>query len=243
MKISAKSIGTVDVNNLTSLHIKDDQSDAVFSDRTFDSFLVEGSKLSRCTFSRVKSPQACFGAGIKTSVFEDCVFDQCSLDLTVAGRARLVKCRFVECELENVIAPCMELLDCIFEGTLIRGAAFHGAVPVDKVPSLGRSTNDFYGNDFSSAKLVDVAFSTGIDLSRQSLPDGEQYLYIASTAAAVDWLRKAPTPSDKKQTAIYNGLVGMLIHDLATGQENQFLEGPFPPGFREAAATFGSFLA
>lgn len=243
MKISAKSIGTVDVSKLTSLHIKDDQSDAVFSDRTFDSFLVEGSKLSRCTFSRIKSPQACFGAGIKTSVLEDCVFDQCSFDLTVAGRARLMRCRFVGCELKNVIAPCMELVDCVFEGTMIRGAAFHGAVPVDKVPSLGRSTNDFYGNDFSAATLKDVGFNTGIPVARQKLPEGVDYLYIGDTGAAAAWLKSLSMPCDPKVAKIQKGLLGLMNYYVSTGQKDQFMTGPFPPGFREAAAMFGSLEA
>ena len=47
-----------------------------------------------------------------------------------------------------------------------------------------RERNGFIGNDLSSADLVDVDFRGGIDLTKQILPSGPDYIYIADTGMA-----------------------------------------------------------
>ncbi|QCW24433.1 hypothetical protein FE772_00855 [Lysobacter enzymogenes] len=243
MKVTAKTTGLVDTSKLTSLEITADRINETFHDMQVDSFRIQGSRLQGCVFSKIRSRQACLGSGPSMSYLDDCIFEGCDLRLSVAGNARLTRCRFVDSFLREVIAPNLELVECVFENTTISSAVFHGKVMADDVRTLGRSVNEFRGNNFSSAKLRDVGFNTGIVLADQVLPEGEEYLYIADTSAAVAWLKNAPVPKDRKAEKEYKGLLGLMSYYTSTGQKDQFMTGPFPPGFREAAATFGSLLA
>ncbi|MGO1070757.1 hypothetical protein [Lysobacter sp. CA199] len=243
MKIIARTIGNVDTTKLTSLEIKTDRKGDAFSDLQVDSFRIQGSRLQDCVFTRIRSRQACLGSGPDMSYFENCVFDRCDLKLTVAGNARLTRCRFVDSVLRNVIAPNLELIECVFDNTTISTAVFHGRVLIDDVRSLGRSTNEFRRNDFSTATLRDVGFNTGICVTAQTLPQGGDYLYIADTTAAVAWLKKAAISSDPKSAEEQKGLLSLMSYYVSTGQKDQLMTGSFPMGFREAATKFGSLEA
>ncbi|MBX9402512.1 pentapeptide repeat-containing protein [Lysobacter sp. BMK333-48F3] len=243
MKIVAKAVGGSGKNRLASLEITTDRKDDKFSDMRVDSFRIEASTLQSCAFTGIHAKQACFGSGPKMSYLNECVFERCDLRLSVAGRASLTECRFVECTLREVIALDLELINCVFERTVINEATFHGAVPAEDAQLVGRWRNEFCGNDFSSATLRDVGFNTGICVAAQTLPVGDDYLYIADTAAAAAWLRAAPVPPEPAAARQQKTLLALLDYDASTGQKDQLLVGPFPEGLREAAATFGSLLA
>jgi hypothetical protein len=78
-----------------------------------------------------------------------------------------------------------EFIDCTFTGRL-QTCIFNGTVSEEDRPWVGRERNEFRGNDFSGAELVDVAFRTGIDLDQQRLPTGPDYLYVPDAAAAIE---------------------------------------------------------
>jgi hypothetical protein len=52
----------------------------------------------------------------------------------------------------------------------MRRSFFNGTVREELVEALGRTSNEFRGNDFSGMDLIDVDLPTGIDLSLQRLP-------------------------------------------------------------------------
>ena len=47
------------------------------------------------------------------------------------------------------------------------------------------SRNEIEDNDFSRAKLIDVAFRTGVDLTKQRLPSGPECTYLDVAASAL----------------------------------------------------------
>ena len=52
-----------------------------------------------------------------------------------------------------------------------------------------RERNEFYRNDFSGADLVKADFRGGVDLTRQRLPTGGDYLYLPDAQAASERAR------------------------------------------------------
>lgn len=84
----------------------------------------------------------------------------------------------------------VELIDCTFSGQL-RKAIFNGTVHEDDRLNAGQERNKFHGNDFSAMRLIAVDFRTGIDLTRQKLPSGPDYVYVPNAAEAVRQARAA----------------------------------------------------
>jgi hypothetical protein len=88
----------------------------------------------------------------------------------------------------------------------------------------GRARNEFYGNDFSAANLIDVTFRTGIDLTRQRLPAGENYIYLAEAGRALERARKelcAWQDIDLRAAALT--MVKTLQEEVDAGQQQMFL--------------------
>jgi hypothetical protein len=81
-----------------------------------------------------------------------------------------------------------ELVDCVLTGRM-RRSFFNGTVREELVEALGRTSNEFRGNDFSGMDLIDAGFRTGIDLSLQRLPTGAQYLYLPDAEPALERAR------------------------------------------------------
>jgi hypothetical protein len=66
----------------------------------------------------------------------------------------------------------MELVDCVFINTLLKGVVFYGDCPKVAGITRVRKRNEFRGNDFSQARFADVDFRGNIDLAAQRLPTG-----------------------------------------------------------------------
>ena len=92
--------------------------------------------------------------------------DWCGQTLT---RFVPVGCTFKDADFVQFFSHTVEFVNCEISG-IVRGAFINGAVPPEYISELGRKVNEFRGNDFSGATLVDVAFRTGIDLSLQEMP-------------------------------------------------------------------------
>jgi hypothetical protein len=120
--------------------------------------------------------------------------------------------------LDSWFCFAVELVGCSFSGQLHK-AVFNGRLPTEKRDVAGRSTNQFEGNDFSRAKLLDVAFRTGIDLSNQRLPSGPEYSYLEDAPSAVRQARSAfnalAEPEEKKRV---RGALAVMEEDVAAGQ-------------------------
>jgi len=91
--------------------------------------------------------------------FEKCSFDDARLDGWTPARAEFVECRFAG-----------KVVSVTFSGR----PAGPGSTRIDPV----RSKNEFRGNDFRDAQLIDTVFVFGIDLSQQRWPEGHDYVRL-----------------------------------------------------------------
>jgi len=199
-----------------------------FSNLKLDGFTVVESSLRHCTFEDVRVRSACFGGGVRQSVFEDCVFRRCKFAFGAVGNARLVRCRFESCRLENLIGTNLELIECTFPDTTIMKGVFHGKVEGSTQVRAQRSVNEIRGNDFSQTELGDVDFRGGIDLTKQKLPISEEYLFVRDTCKA------SAIVKDLQQSIVENDdlkrsqmLAGLLDFYCSSGQRMQLLRIEF----------------
>jgi hypothetical protein len=162
---------------------------ADFTGRTLESFVSSGSTFEQCRFDRARLTSLSFGSGTLTSLYRSCTFDGAHFDMFAAGFARFEDCSFRDVRIRNWQCTAVELINCTFTGRLTR-SYFHGTVPEQERQYTGRVHNEFHGNDFSGAELYDTDFRSGIDLTRQRLPGGPQYLYIADAPRVIAEVRR-----------------------------------------------------
>lgn len=198
-------------------------------------FSAEGARLERCAFDGSVIESGSFGAGRVTSEYVDCSFSDAKIHMGPGGYARFVGCTFENVAIDNWYCFAVELVGCTFSGRL-RKAVFNGCVPSEKRGVAGRAKNQFEGNDFSRAKLLDVAFRTGIDLSKQRLPSGPEYTYLADAPSAVRRARiafNALTDPDVKKRV--RGVLAVMEEDVAAGQDQLLIRiDDFPRASRSA---------
>jgi uncharacterized protein YjbI with pentapeptide repeats len=113
---------------------------------------------------------ACFGAGTRQSLYEDCAFDGTKFSAPAPGIAKFVRCTFKNVDISLFHGLEVSMVDCVFSGAL-RGVVFYGRRP-GRRRLFWRRKNDFFGNDFEAASLDDVVFREAIDLSLQKFPIG-----------------------------------------------------------------------
>lgn len=185
-----------------------------------------GSRLVRCDFSRIRATSGGLGGGLEPTEFVECSFDGASLKHVLPGRATFRGCSFRDITIFKFICHEAEFIDCVFTGRL-RQVIFDAA-PLN-TEKLGRSRNEYRGNDFSGARLEDVAFRGGIDLDQQRLPDGPDYVLIRNvvTAANRAWDEEIATWSDQEARDGLNGALGILADDGRRGQRDVFVERSF----------------
>ncbi len=185
MRIEARSKGRITITadqRVVLDHARLDSEN--YSGRTLLQFASIGSHLRACNFDKVRIQSASFGSGRETSEFVECTFNGARMDMGPGGFSRFVRCSFQDVTVRNWICFAVEMIDCTFSGRLDT-AIFNGAVLEDEQALIGRASNEFHGNDFSAMDFRDVSFRTGIDLTKQILPSGEDYLYLPRAASAV----------------------------------------------------------
>jgi hypothetical protein len=155
-----------------------------YSGRKLLQFASIGSHLRACNFDKIRIQSASFGSGRETSEFVECTFNGARMDMGPGGFSRFVRCSFRDVIIRDWICLSVEMIDCTFSGRL-ETAIFNGTVPEDVRALIGRTSNEFHGNDFSAMDFRDVGFRTGVDLTKQILPSGEDYLYLPHAASAV----------------------------------------------------------
>jgi hypothetical protein len=204
---------------------------ADFSGRKLLQFAAVGARLKACKFENVRIESAAFGAGREVSEYINCNFDGARIQFAAGGYSRFVGCSFREAVLTGWFCFATELVDCTFTGR-IRKAVFNGTVPEVDREVVGREKNEFHGNDFSGCDLVDVGFRTGIDLSRQLLPTGPEYLYLPDAQSAIAEARKAVvTNEDLEFRADALILLGVLEKEASNGQRQLLLRHDEHSGF------------
>lgn len=191
---------------------------ADFRDRRLQQFSAEGSTFEGCRFDGAVIEFASFGAGRIVSEYVDCTFGGSKLRMGPGGYARFIDCSFEDAVIENWFCFAVEIVGCSFSGRL-KKVVFNGEVPPDKREVVGRRYNRFEGNDFSRARLTDVGFRTGIDLTKQQLPTGAEYTLLTDAPAAVRRARAAfnawSDPEAKKRA---RGVLAVMEEDVAAGQ-------------------------
>jgi hypothetical protein len=148
----------------------------------FDKFSLGGCLFDRCDFrglalDRKLTP---LFAATPRSVFRDCYFDGADMRRAPLGQSRFERCTFDDALLAGSRVEAAEFVDCRFAGPL-DGVTFYGAPsgPQAKLLDPPRRRNEFHGNDFRDAELLDVAFVAGIDMDRQRFPEDELHVRVA----------------------------------------------------------------
>jgi hypothetical protein len=196
---------------------------ADYSGRKLDKFCSIGSRFESCHFDKVRIVDASFAEGRETSEYVDCSFDGARMTMGPGGYARFVRCRFCGVDMRDWFCFAVELVDCIFSGSL-RGSYFNGTVPEEKRQYAGRVQNEFHGNDFSGMEFVDVGFRSGIDLTKQRLPSGPGYVYIPDAGMALQRARLTVIhweDVERRRLALVE--IKILEQNVAAGQRQLFL--------------------
>src|SRR3984957_9734155 len=223
--VGVRMVGKVSPAHLNRFTLKGEvRKDERFEKARWTAISISASQLERCIFDDVHSESVNMGGGLTQSTYTDCLFQDCDLVFGVIGNARFTRCRFLRCRLSHFFGTQLEMIDCAFPETSIRQAVFHGASNALK-GTPARERNGFIGNDFSSADLVDVDFRGGIDLTKQILPSGPDYIYIADTGMAASIAGElaaelVPASPDTKQA---KSLQQMLEFYHSDGQKQQLL--------------------
>ena len=113
------------------------------------------------------------------SVFTSCKFDGADLRQTSPEGTRFEKCSFEDARLDGWSPARAEFVECRFAGkvahvTFTGRPAGPGSMRIDPP----RTKNEFRGNDFRDAELIDAVFVMGIDLSLQRWPVGDDYVRL-----------------------------------------------------------------
>jgi uncharacterized protein YjbI with pentapeptide repeats len=235
MKYQAKVVGQVDIPQDQRVVLDHVQlSDEDYSRRKLMQFCTIGCRLERCRFADARIEDAQFGAGREMSEFVECVFDGARL-VGLGGRSRFVRCSFRGIDGSDWIFNKAELIDCTFTGRL-RKAIFSGTVPQQFRADVGRECNEYRGNDFSGMDLIDVTFRAGIDLTKQHLPSGPQYLYLPNAHEIVDRARAEVgswAESKDRNTAV--SILDGLADEVKSGQRQLLLRRDDYFGFKSLA--------
>lgn len=140
-------------------------------------FQAVATTFESCNFNRVRLDGGTLGV-LPFAAYRDCDFTRADLSRTLPGIARFERCQFDHTRIDKWFAFQAEFVDCTFSGP-IKSVRFHGTVePTELAPRVGRTANEFRGNDFSRADLVDVEFVGGIDIDRQRWPASSDYRRI-----------------------------------------------------------------
>lgn len=192
---------------------------ADFRNRRLVQFSSDGCRFERCDFGGTVIESASFGAGRQVSEYVGCNFDGAKLRMGPGGYARFVNCSFEKATIEAWFCFAVEVIDCQFSGRL-KKVVFNGTVPEQDRADAGRVVNQFDGNDFSRATLIDVGFRTGIDLSKQRLPEGDAYTYLPDALSAVRRARAAFNAwDDPGLKSAARGVLTVMEEDVAAGQQ------------------------
>jgi hypothetical protein len=185
-----------------------------FSDGEYLCFSGHSSRFEGCKFDRIRVENGPLGL-YPRSLFRDCSFRGAVFQKRASpALARFERCSFDEARIEEWFTHCAEFVECTFAGARIVGSNFFGT-PFECYGWLQlrhrRERNEFYGNDFSEAELIDTCFVDGIDLDLQRLPTGSAYVRINDAKRRIEHARARITSWDdpaaqREATSVLNVL-------------------------------------
>lgn len=158
-----------------------------FSDREYSLLTSRSSRFERCNFDRIRVENGPLGQ-YPQSLFRECTFRDAQFRIGQPGHARFERCNFDGATIEDWFTYCAEFVECTFARARITGRFF--GTPFECFGWLQfrhrRKRNEFYGNDFSEADLIDAGFNDGIDLDAQRLPTSREYVRIKDALRRID---------------------------------------------------------
>ena len=230
--IEARDAGRVRIRESELLRVEQERVvERDFSKLKLTKFTAVEASFVRCRFERMRIKDGSFGSGRGMSEYLDCSFDGSHIKAPAPGRARFARCSFQGVRLRDWTCRAAEFIDCVFAGEG-RDLIFTGSVAPDAASELGRSVNEFRGNDFSEMTLRDVAFRGGIDLTDQVLPSGDDYLLVLHAAQAIARVRDEVRFWDDGRREEALAFLRYLSTEIEMGQEQLFLrlddyKGPY----------------
>lgn len=197
-----------------------------FSGLEFAEFRAAGSTFTRCDFSNTRFGPLDLGQEraewdwqwlvrprdrrYAQTTYEECVFRRTRLDPynTHLGNSRFVRCVFERAWLRELLFTfSAEFVDCRFVGKVIE-CNFWGAIPDRETARwVGRTTNEFRGNDFRDADLIWVGFH-GVDLDAQRWPDSDEY------AIVTDPRRRIQVAAERARAALTGDELDQILREL-----------------------------
>ncbi len=153
-------------------------TDVDFRRLRFDLFVGSGSVFTGCDFRDVRFAAGHLG-NLSQTVYHACRFDRAHLAGVDPLYARFERCSFDDADLMQWRAFQAEFVECHFRGRIVE-AKFGGKLGDAAAARIQppRIKNEFRGNDFRQATLVDCSFFDGIDLTAQLLPTGPEYILL-----------------------------------------------------------------
>lgn len=156
-------------------------ADVDFGRASFDRLAPTACTFVSCDFRRAtldKKLLPLFRAK-ERNVFRACRFDGVDLRGVDPRASRFEACVFDGADMSGWSASTAEFVDCHFGGRTAHVRFYGrpwgpGAADLD----LKRTVNEFRGNDFSEAELVDVTFVMGIDIGSQRWPQTKDYVRL-----------------------------------------------------------------
>jgi uncharacterized protein YjbI with pentapeptide repeats len=144
-----------------------------FSGLDIEGFYAQEAIFEHCDFTGAKLHEGSLSTP-PASIYRDCHFDRARLRFQDPGVARFERCSFDHTVIDHWICGNSSFVDCTFVGRF-RDIEFSGGMNPTLPRVVPMHANEFRGNDFSQAKLIDVEFTGGIDLDAQKLPAGPEY--------------------------------------------------------------------
>lgn len=186
----------------------------------FRYFAATESVFVGCDFSKIKSsPYVSHLSVTPQCIYRDCNFDQADLRNFQPSDARFERCSFAGARLDGWRATSTEFIDCVFSGR-IKEARFWGRPFDDHVK---RPLNEFRGNDFRAAELIDTSFVMGIDIGAQMWPESDRYIRLDRMSERLRLVRAEVVHwTDLKDRKEALTILEILGEDVATGQEELF---------------------
>lgn len=156
-------------------------ADVDFGRASFDRLAPTGCTFVSCDFRKAtldKKLLPLFRAK-ERNVFRGCRWDGVDLRGVDPRASRFEACVFDGADMSGWSATTAEFIDCHFGGRTAH-VRFYGRPwgPAAAELEPKRTVNEFHGNDFSQAELVDVTFVMGIDIGRQRWPDRPDYVRL-----------------------------------------------------------------
>jgi uncharacterized protein YjbI with pentapeptide repeats len=160
-----------------------------FSKIRFDYFHARESVFLDCDFSSISSRAGGVLGDFPEARFVGCTFDRADLRHLSPGWGRFERCQFTNAKIRDWTTDDASFVDCVFSGRIERSIFYGQRNWLHPGETVLPPPNDFRGNDFSQADLVDTDFREGIDLSQQRLPTGDDYLLLDRWPERVERVR------------------------------------------------------